>query len=194
MSRPGILDTLTEDQQQQLLAWIELLPLATVLDNVAAPPPGGFGIKTHPTSLRRFAQRARLQELREQLETAPSCTPGEADTLRQATATALTQHTFQIATAPNFHGQDLGSAVRWIVALREQEIRSEKIRLTRERLALDRQKLELAAALKEASCRTQYQEDKIKNAIAAILPPRHSDPFQAGPPDGSPQPPSSHEK
>ena len=57
MSKTGILDTLAEGQQLQLLSWLEMFPIAEVVQKVAAPPPEGFGIKTYITSLRRFQAR-----------------------------------------------------------------------------------------------------------------------------------------
>jgi hypothetical protein len=55
----GILDGLSNDQQDQLLSWLKLYPIKEVLGMVAAPPEG-FDIKTHITSLRRFQQQAQL--------------------------------------------------------------------------------------------------------------------------------------
>lgn len=43
--------------QLQLLSWLEMFPIAEVVQKVAAPPPDGFGIKTYITSLRRFQAR-----------------------------------------------------------------------------------------------------------------------------------------
>ena len=56
---PGILDSLSPEQREQLMDWLELHPVQKVLELVAAPPPDGFGIKTHITSLRRFHHQAQ---------------------------------------------------------------------------------------------------------------------------------------
>ncbi|MDB6039795.1 MAG: hypothetical protein JWM99_3636 [Verrucomicrobiales bacterium] len=53
-----VLSALSAAQQEQLFDWLELYPPKIVLEMVAAPPPDGFGLKTHLTSLRRFHERA----------------------------------------------------------------------------------------------------------------------------------------
>jgi hypothetical protein len=64
----GILDSLSTAQQEQLVDWLELHPIKTVLEFVAAPPPEGFGIKTHITSMRRFQLRAQAHNQRDLAE------------------------------------------------------------------------------------------------------------------------------
>jgi hypothetical protein len=54
-----ILNNLSATEREQLFDWLELHSPKTVLEMVAAPPPDGFGIKTHLNSLRRFHHRAR---------------------------------------------------------------------------------------------------------------------------------------
>jgi hypothetical protein len=50
MSRPGILDSLSPEQQDQLITWMETMPMKAVLERVSSSPPDGFGVKTHITS------------------------------------------------------------------------------------------------------------------------------------------------
>lgn len=68
MPKTGILDTITEGQQLQLLTWLETLPITEVVQKVAATPPDGFGIKTYITSLRRFQARMNREARAELLE------------------------------------------------------------------------------------------------------------------------------
>jgi hypothetical protein len=50
----SLLSQLSCDQLALLFSWIDKHPLTTVLEMIAAPPPKGFGIKTHHNTLRRL--------------------------------------------------------------------------------------------------------------------------------------------
>jgi hypothetical protein len=50
----SLLSQLSCDQLALLFTWMEKHPLTTVLEMIAAPPPKGFGIKTHHNTLRRL--------------------------------------------------------------------------------------------------------------------------------------------
>ena len=50
----SLLARLTADQRTQLLKWLVEYKVADVTRFVAAPPPDGFGIETHTTTLRRI--------------------------------------------------------------------------------------------------------------------------------------------
>jgi len=67
MPRTGILDSLEPEQKDQLMTWMELYEIEQVLEKVAAPPPEGFRIKTHITSLRRFYRREKIRDAQENI-------------------------------------------------------------------------------------------------------------------------------
>ncbi len=94
MPFPGILDTLSPEQSDQLLTWLEIHPIQTVIELVAAPPPDGFGMKTHVTSLRRFYRRAQSRRMEEEAR--------EADTAQSPPRTPLPHPTGSRQRWPNF--------------------------------------------------------------------------------------------
>jgi len=49
------------------MTWMELYEIEQVLEKVAAPPPEGFRIKTHITSLRRFYRREKIRDAQENI-------------------------------------------------------------------------------------------------------------------------------
>jgi hypothetical protein len=93
----GILDGLSNDQHDQLLTWLELYPTNEVLQMIAAPPPQGFGIQTHITSLRRFQQHAQVNGKEDDVRLArrAQMTGEELDLMKRAASSALIQHAFQ---------------------------------------------------------------------------------------------------
>ena len=131
-----MLEILTDDQRDQLLSWMELYTMKTVIAMAAAPPPDGFGLKIPVTSLRRFYEGFRIMETRRQLEAAVTAAakaePGVTD---RAAASAISNYVLHIATLPRIPGSDLGHITKWLLTLREQEIRAEKNKIARERLA-----------------------------------------------------------
>ena len=76
----GVLDRLTSEQQDQLLHWLDIYPDKLVLEKVAAPPPDGFGLATHITSLRRFQARKERDASLEILEIARAAAAESAST------------------------------------------------------------------------------------------------------------------
>src|SRR6188508_3187316 len=102
MPRIGILDSLEREQKDLLVTWIETLPIKLVLEKICAPPPEGFNIRTHITSLRRFYQRERNAHTRENVDYArgATMTANDAELIKQAAADALTHHAFEVATTP----------------------------------------------------------------------------------------------
>ena len=171
MPFPGILETLSPEQSDQLLTWIEIHPIQTVLERVAAPPPDGFGMKTHVTSLRRFYRRAQSRLIEEEArEAGPSpVATQDAAAIEHAAVGAMTFHAFQAASCPALSRKDMLGAARWLRGLRAHQLELEKIQLARERLAFDRQRLQMLVALKEAASETDYEEDKIQAAVASII-------------------------
>jgi hypothetical protein len=160
----GVLDTLSEEQQEQLLTWLSILPDREVLDRVTASPPEGFGIKTHITSIRRFEQRKQMEACGHDLSLAREAKLPEVDraTMLNAASDALVQKAFQLAANPKANGFALAALTQSLVSLQRQKLREKQLDLAERRLELERKKLEAALALKEAQSPTEYQEQKIR--------------------------------
>src|SRR6476659_7579318 len=101
MSKPrsdSVLSQLTEDQQTQIYDWLLAVGYIETQKNIAAPPPVGFGIKTHLSSLRRLylrhSQKAREEDLAQLAEIVKSSGP-TASALGATTEDAVTQAAFQ---------------------------------------------------------------------------------------------------
>jgi hypothetical protein len=148
MPRIGILDSLEQEQKDQLVTWIETYNIGQVLEKVAAPPPDGFGIKTHITSLRRFYQREKLRDGRDNVALARSGVlhPEELSIIQTAALTAVTQRALESAIAPDFEGSHLPAAAKWLLALQETEMRRQQLNLRQDQLQLQRERLELEKA------------------------------------------------
>jgi hypothetical protein len=166
----GILDGLNNDQQDQLLTWLELYPIKEVLEMVAAPPPEGFGIKTHITSLRRFQQQAQLNGKEDDLRMArrAQLTGEELDIMRRAASSALVQQAFHFTSSKTNDSKNIAAAAKWLALLHQQELRMRELALSEARLELERKRIELNLALRESKSRTQFQEEKIRAAREAF--------------------------
>ncbi len=145
----GILDSLSTAQQEQLVDWLELHPIKTVLEFVAAPPPEGFGIKTHITSLRRFQLRAQAHnqkdladchvELLEELG-------GDPQALSRLTDAALRQFAVELATVNNRDPANFATVSSWVLRLQQNAQRDRELKATEDRIALEREKFQFNAA------------------------------------------------
>jgi hypothetical protein len=167
----GILDGLSNEQHDQLLTWLELYPINEVLDRLAAPPPDGFNIRTHITSLRRFQQHAQINGKDDDLRLArrAQLTQEELQLMKNAASSALIQQAFQLTATKGSGPKNLAAAAKWLSTLQQQELRQRELALAEARLELERQKILLSAAIKEAKSRTQHEESKIKSAREAFV-------------------------
>jgi hypothetical protein len=59
----NVLANLSDDDQLQILIWLEEMTYAAAVAQIAKPRPEGLGLKTHVTSLRRFYARHNQEEL-----------------------------------------------------------------------------------------------------------------------------------
>ncbi|HEX7861120.1 MAG TPA: hypothetical protein VF773_12375 [Verrucomicrobiae bacterium] len=145
---PSPLSDLSNEQQDQLLAWLELFPIKQVLEKVAAPAPEGFGIKTYPTTLRRFYARRRAGNSREdsQLATELVDTTDPAPQVDSAIALGVRQIAFELSNSPRIGPKQFKALSRWVLKLRDQEHAEKEFALARERLALDRERFQFNAA------------------------------------------------
>jgi hypothetical protein len=169
----GILESLSPHQQELLLNWMETLPHKVVLSKVNAPPPDGFGVATHLTSLRRFYARKQNEVAIQDLEIARKSliTSHSATEFREASLAALMHQAFQITSEAAVNPSSFRAVAHWLSNVQEQELALEKLKLARERLALQRQKLELDAFYKAASSPSAAQEEKITQAVERIIKP-----------------------
>jgi hypothetical protein len=179
---PSVLATLSEDQQQQLLAWLEEYPAAEVLLKVGAPPPDGFGLKTHITSLRRFYAQMRAAQEPENIDIAALLADKarhHSGSLDLGTAWAIKERAFQLAIAPQLDAEHFKTVARWVLRLENQKQRAAEINLEERRLALEQKKFEFNAAREALSHLADLEtilndnqkddEDKIRAARDAVF-------------------------
>ena len=173
----GVLDRLTSEQQDLLLHWLDIYPDKTVLEKVAAPPPEGFGLATHITSLRRFQARKERDDSLEVLELARTAA-SESNVTEEfiaASGRLLAEKAFELISSPGVKPKQFSAVVRWISRLRDQELKSEALRLARQRLSLERRRAQFYAALKEAQSPTEHQEARINEARERLFGTKCSD-------------------
>ncbi|HYE31374.1 MAG TPA: hypothetical protein VEH27_08105 [Methylomirabilota bacterium] len=194
------LNALTPAQQQILFDWLETHSVKQVLEMVAAPPPEGFGLKTHITTLRRFHLRARWRFQSQLTEDISDLPPSHKPGLNNSDQ--LTLHKLREATLHNamLHQSDPATVAtlgRWMLRLKEAEYRKEELELLRARLALETRKFEFNAARQAiihqqeiatiCSNTSTDNEDKIWAAREKIFGPR-SDLIEPPPRPETPSP------
>jgi hypothetical protein len=162
----GVLDRVSPEQQNQILHWLDIYPDRAVLEKIAAPPPDGFGVATHITSLRRFQARKQRDDATEILELARTAAAESSVTEEFITASGrlLAEKAFELISAPGVKPKQFAAVARWITRLRDQELKSEALRLARQRLSLERRRAQFHAGLKEAQSPTEHQETLINAA------------------------------
>lgn len=163
--RTGVLDQLNPEQRALLLSWLDLYPTREVLERVATPPPEGFGIQTHITSLRRFyeyAQRDLEAEVKEAALQSSNCELSLM--LERATSALLLRRAFSLAGSPQGNGQDFEKAGKCLLALQKQRFLQQQLELEKQRLELDAKRAELFAVLAEA--KTPYPNEAQKISAA----------------------------
>ena len=133
---------LTNEQRLQLLEWIEKdQDIVTIWERLNAPPPDGFGVKVHMTSLRRFrtglraADRiARNQEMVDtvfEMESRADLT--QFDRFQMAISHMLHEHAFDLArTYPG--DETVTRLISGIQKLAAIDFQRQKLALERERL------------------------------------------------------------
>lgn len=147
---PSPLAALTEDQQQQIISWMDSFPISEVIEMVRREPPEGFGIVTYDTSLRRFYARHKLASRGDILSLAHEfkTQPLDEQPLNDATASATRQLAFEIANSPKIGLKQFKTLSRWVLKHRELEQRDREVRLIEQRLAFDRERWEYDIAHK----------------------------------------------
>ena len=150
---PSPLDSLNQEQRDQLFSWLELHKVSEVLQLVARPAPEGFGITTYDMTLRRWHRREKLARRPEDLQLArdilaDASEPGAFD---QATAATLRHVAFELANSPRITAKNFKAIARWVLKLRDQEHHAHQLELEKQRLALETKKFEFNAA-RQAIC------------------------------------------
>jgi hypothetical protein len=185
---PSVLASLTPEQQEQLLAWLDEFSPSEVVAKVAAPSPEGFGLKTYPNSVKRFYAKHRAAVYPHHSSAAEELLAAAANSsdFDQATAVALRQIAFELANSPGMSAKRFKIVSRWILKLRDQEhqarsltVAQQNLALAEKRLALDREKFEYSAAraaLNHLAGLTEIRlnpetdnEDKINQARALLF-------------------------
>jgi hypothetical protein len=132
----SILESLTDEQKDQLYDWLTEMPVPDVVEKLALPAPEGFGIKTHNTTLQRFKRRRFVEQTADQIEAAAAlsgATAGHEDTLDNGIAAGLKRHLFQRASAPDATDAQVALLARWVH-------RNEKLKLDVQRVQMSREK------------------------------------------------------
>jgi hypothetical protein len=135
----SLLARLTVDQRTQLFKWLLDFSVADVLNFVAAPPPRGFGIQTHKTTLRRIKGMIRSHSSSAAFETSSATAELLTETIQEnrpqfapLISELLLQKAFdQAADASRNH--DLKDLVNSAIKLRELELKVQRLQLLRER-------------------------------------------------------------
>jgi hypothetical protein len=143
------LETLTNDQKDQLYDWLLEMPVPKVAEKIALSAPDGFGIKTHITTLQRFKQRRWAEHTADQIEAAAELSnstighPTHDTTLENGIASALKRHFFERASDPNATDDQLALVARWYHRHEKHKLDVQRVQIARERLAQNNRRLDL---------------------------------------------------
>jgi hypothetical protein len=165
----GTLDRLTPGQQDELFEMLSTSTTMEVLAKISAPPPAGWGLATHFTTLRRFYQRREYQLLCEEVQSSPS-SPSDSPETSFATPEVLSRLAQKVvykALSPNSEGKILNHALKWLAALEKESKRRESMKLEKDKLRLETVKQQTRAI--NASIRLSHQMNsfQIRQLISA---------------------------
>ena len=191
MPKTGILDRLNQQQREQLLTWLEIHPKKEVLERLAAPPPEGFGLRTHYASLRRFEQQACLDTRADDLRLAQALghSPDDLHLLKHGAAASLARAALHWCASLDPLRVSAGAKV--LAALNRDDFRAQHLALLQQRLDLDRQRLAALLTLKEAQLDHDLAEPLVRQLIDRVLN-QPQPPVPVEPPSSPlPSPPNS---
>ncbi len=144
---PSTLETLTDEQRDQLYDWLLEMPVSKVAEKIAQPAPEGFGLKTHITTLRRFKHRRWAEQAADQLEAArlaaANSNHGDDAILDTAIGSTLKRQLFERASAPDATSVDLALLARYVQRNDKLKLDIERVQIARERLAQNNRRLDL---------------------------------------------------
>lgn len=176
MRNDNTLSNLTADQLDELFAWLNNSTYAEVEKRVAQPPPDGFGLKVHLTTLRRFYS----ERLKADCETALADGPDPLVTgrLLAASDNALAYSTYSLARSParpetlNQLSRALHRRQSLDLKRAYLEIAHKHAALAEARVEIERQRLKLAEIIFrfEASREAALEALKIKEILHAKGP------------------------
>lgn len=170
----GILDELTPEKQEELFDLLEHLTTREVLAKIAAPPPEGWGLNTHVTSLRRFYQRKQLDLLRAEIEERSSLglVTFSETVLKHEAFSALLQKTLYSSFAPSGDRKRLAQAFKFVLELEKLDYQRQRLKLDKEKMELEKIKQQVHAVLKSvkmADVLATDQFDKVLKDLNAML-------------------------
>ena len=149
-----MLSKLTEEKQNQVYDWLITFGYAETLDKVAAPPPDGFGLRTHRQSLQRFFKRHQKKLRAEDIAAAKEnrSSPEDASVLVSDAEQHLQYAAQQLASSPMDCDQ-FRDVSRWLATHKDHELKrdyyqlaTQQLALARERFAFDRERYEFDTA------------------------------------------------
>lgn len=155
----SLIDTLPEEDRERIITWLETHSTKAVVELIASPPPEGYGLKTHATTLRRFYARHQRDSRSSELEIAELLNFSESDIgLENATSSLLKFWAFRIASNPRRTNGSFKAIARWSLKCREQIQKQAQIEINRERLNLEREKFYFDAAKQALAHRKKLRE------------------------------------
>src|SRR6185295_2222003 len=131
----------TDAQMSQLITWLEQHKVADVIRLAAAPPPIGFGILIHDTSLRRLKRKFRAGEITDRVQEMIDITSDidavtdsqDFETAQRGILAMLHQKAFELAKLPAAN-KELEGVMSTIVKLTSLEHKRQQLALQREKL------------------------------------------------------------
>src|SRR4051812_5272455 len=96
MRNDNTLAKLTEEQKEDMFSWLNDFTYAEVEQRLAEPPPAGFALKVHRSTLRRFYYERLKTECDAALDIAPN-DPALGQRLLAASSTALAYSTYHLS-------------------------------------------------------------------------------------------------
>ncbi|MGV3771793.1 MAG: hypothetical protein ACO1QB_02755 [Verrucomicrobiales bacterium] len=170
----GILDQLNPEQQEELFELLCSHTTKEVLQKISAPPPEGWGIDTHLTSLRRFYQRKQLEFMKAELEDKSSLhlSAPDAAALKKGALAGLTASMFHASRSPQGNPRQMERAFQLFIELEKLEQARERLKLDKERLEFERAKIhaqKVLQSVKNSDAFSRQQMDLILAQFNALL-------------------------
>ena len=137
----SLLARLSSEQRTQLFKWLLGYSVADVVNFVAAPPPQGFGIQTHKTTLRRIKGLIRGHDASVAFETSSSAAEYVSETIREnrpqfppVISELLLQKAFDLASDQR-QSHELKDLIGSAIKLRELDLKVQRLQLLQEKTA-----------------------------------------------------------
>jgi hypothetical protein len=145
----SLLASLSHDQRTELFKWLREFSVANVLRFVAAPPPGGFGITTHKTTLRRVKAMIRGQSSSVDFETSACASELLTETIREnrpqfapVISETSPAKAFDLASDQR-QAHELKDLINSAIKLRELDLKMQRLQLLREKATQTRRRIQV---------------------------------------------------